>query len=1030
MKSILCFIMVLASALYGSENNGTEQSFSSFRLRAAKIKPYSQEDYQLGRELLAAIQKQAKMHKPVLERPYAFARFVQHRAGSLYACTYLRPDRELFGSRTLWEKSNSDFKSVSYMKTIEICKNYELDGFSGFIFPKDLYERQIKIVYDSLLKMDTGKGKFTFMPVYSGHLQNFFPDPKSAELFASSPYSFQVNGNPVAVSYFFDNFTPEEIEAKLAQLKKLTGKDTMLVTQIRFMHLKDNGNIYYSKNEVSAIQLLHIFDYLTSYLKVSGGLSIGEASVTSANTLNEKYYHEVLYPLFEAVFAQDEFNGKKLLVNELKTGYYNYEGGQSLSRDGTKTLRKYLDFSLKYKTDIMLMVEWDETNEDTGFVPLLGKPMSTQRIFKYYMSLLKHQEPAPNPDDDLSLPNLIISQRCQLMPGWVMDVELLNVPDTLKGEPYTVCLELLDQNDKTVFKSGPVSFNTAELKDKTFYLPSENFADSQALQSRLTIDYQGKKTVIGEGLPFTVMRTTTCWQHSYYCTPLRNILRGINAKVSFSRPSGNSHELKLDASLKANELLNTIEAVQDNFVTYAYDPLNEYFQNDQDRMLFKFSWNYVNNPNLIPIAMDVDVKNAPSAKTFTTFNWKTDPGAVRKSSSAYSETNNDIWMKNHAETSADDNFRYSLISIKKEDLDKGIFEIHGTRLDGASKGEKFAWQIPFKKLNDDGINSKVFHDGLAFVMETVHKPLIVPLPLAAEKVQINTVFASDNPSAVIALRVISEKGKVYWSKPFSPLSVTAVGDMPIQVYSEDKGAVSLSVPSNRVPDIKYLFNPRFGNILYTSAGREFYGYIGSYVAVATGFSGLSYLRGFTPQYYLRPDGNNSPPAVWEKLPDGKWALKFDGENSNFLLLSSTAVPCRAGFTLSFDIMPEIIKPYQILFEQQRPRYLSGFRIAVKNGKLNIEFRRRVPHDKSISYCTVPEFQTEIPIYAGQWQKIVFKYDETKIVVSANGKTETFPCSGIGLKVLCVSSFGGHRTEKENFLFNGLLRELEIKHSAR
>ena len=69
------------------------------------------------------------------------------------------------------------------------------------------------------------------------------------------------------------------------------------------------------------------------------------------------------------------------------------------------------------------------------------------------MRRFRHQTPTPDPGDDLSWPNLIISQRRQISPGETLDVELLNVPDTAKGEPYSVTLELLDENGKVLFRS-------------------------------------------------------------------------------------------------------------------------------------------------------------------------------------------------------------------------------------------------------------------------------------------------------------------------------------------------------------------------------------------------------------------------------------------------------------------------------------------------------------------------------------------------------------------------------------------------
>jgi hypothetical protein len=240
------------------------------------------------------------------------------------------------------------------------------------------------------------------------------------------------------------------------------------------------------------------------------------------------------------------------------------------------------------------------------------------------------------------------------------------------------------------------------------------------------------------------------------------------------------------------------------------------------------------------------------------------------------------------------------------------------------------------------------------------------------------------------------------------------------------------VAKNRVPDIKYKFTPRYGNILTTKAGREFYAHAGGYLSTAIAFKGLINSRLSIPQCYpkyQKPNGINKTAPLWEKQADGKWALRFDGKYGNFLALPNTAVPHRAGFTMTFDLKPEALKPEQIIFAQYGV-YLTGFRLSVLDGKFNIEFKRWTPFDKKTRISRV-EFKSKVPLYAGKWQKVVFKYDEKQVTISANGKTESFPCQGIS-QWLTISSFGGSGRlgkNKEPLYYNGLLRALEIKHSA-
>jgi hypothetical protein len=308
----------------------------------------------------------------------------------------------------------------------------------------------------------------------------------------------------------------------------------------------------------------------------------------------------------------------------------------------------------------------------------------------------------------------------------------------------------------------------------------------------------------------------------------------------------------------------------------------------------------------------------------------------------------------------------------------------------------------------------------------------VPLPLNCDDVKFKTVLAADEPNGILAVRAVSNNGKVYWSKGFAVNNKVSADKLPIQVYSEDRGPLSLKVAKNRVPDIKYEFTPRYGNIIATDAGREFYAHAGSFLSTAIAFKGLINSRFSIPQCYYKyqkPDGINKSAPIWEKQPDGKWALRFDGKYGNFLALPNTAVPHRAGFTMTFDLKPEVLKPEQIIFAQYGV-YLTGFRLSVVDGKFKIEFKRWTPFDKTSRISEI-EFKSKVPLYAGKWQKVVFKYDEKQVTVSANGKTESFPCQGIS-QWLTISSFGGSGRlgkNKEPLYYNGLLRSLEIKHTA-
>jgi hypothetical protein len=1012
---------------------------------------YSAPDYAAGKQLLAQIQQSAATRKPVLSRPHVFIRSQTKYSGRLYADTYNWHDRPLFANRLLWDDTSSDHKIASFAKTFELYKSYGLDGFASFAWPgAGEYLRTMKPIYDTAAQMKLDPQTFHIMLEVSSDASYLDIDKDTLKLITDNPYSFRVNGKSVISSYVLDRLTPEQLAEKIAPLRERSENKVLILPQIHFIHLKDGDGKDVNIQDIYELYRLHngelpasllraMQEYLRSYARVCDGLYIGPLQSRLDRSADEEFSSQVLAPLFKSVLAEPEFAGK-LFALQAKVGYTSYHNSQHLSRAGTKTLRSCFDLAERFRPDLLIGTEWDELNEDTGFEPLVAKPMSSQRIIKYYMSRFKGEAPTPNAGDDLSLPNLIISQRRQILPGVTMSVELLNVPDTAQAQPYTVTLELLDENDKVLYHSQPQKFDSAKLLDHTLNLPSEPFKDARALRPRLTITYRGKQRVLDAGLPFTVVRATTAWDQTWFCTPIRNVLQPQNSDIKFGPQStpvaGGVAAVTLSANLQSPEKLAYAEVVQDSLESFAYDAQNEYLQNNPNRRLLELSWGYVNNPSRIYINFTADLKDAPSAQTFSQPVAPTTPAAIIPNVKAVAlpafTDNPSRWKQNRYYGAADWWAPSRLISLTTAEMEKAVLTIEGTRATGPHKDEKFSWSLPLKELGEYGVISKVFDDGLVFAAQTQYRPTKLPLPLDAQTLHFQHRIIADSPNGVLALRLVSADGKVFWSKPFAVNATPSKETVPVPVYSSSaKKGVVLAMPKDRVPDIQYDFTPRWGNILHTAAGREYYGHAGSYVSIATGFTGGESAAFATPFYLYSNNifkGADKPAPDWVEYEPGKWALSFDGERGNFLALPNIAIPQRAGFTLSFDIKPRQVKPEQVLFANEAYSF-GTINLSVRDGKFAILFTRRTPDRPDLPAYSVKEFKTNIPLRAGEWQKVVLTYDENKLTLSANGQSESFPFEGIGL-YLQQSVFGGRgdRTKAGMIPFyDGLLRSLEIRH---
>lgn len=1027
MKKIL---LILLAVLSISTFGGTEEYFSDIREKAAQTVPFSDADFTLGEKLLSEIQKLSMTRTPVFDPPRLFTESVRYRSGRLFFTEKLWYDRALAANRTLWESGMGQLKSASFEKSFKIMRSYGFDGCS-------VISGNVADIYPAAEK----ENGFQFIPALCPIIKpDKYFDPASVEKLFNSTASARLEGTPLVFSYLGDGLTPNQLKSYLEELKqKHGGRDIAFITELNYFNLRKTGwthnrledlySVWNRHGTVPASLLLAYFDYITKYLEVSAGVELPPGLNTASLALPVEYYDKVMLPLLGAACAQKEFNGKKLLSLEVWPGYTNYHGSQTCSREGTKTIRNYLALAYKHRVDIILGFEWDELNEDTSIEPTVAKPMALQRIFKYYTDKAKNLAPSPNPDDDLSIPNLIVSQRRQLEGGADFELELLNVPDTSEGSNYSVEVELLDHNGKPVYNAGTFKFKQSELKAETVKIKSGELNDAILLTPKLTIDYKNKKSVFPGGLPFSVMRATVSSDQTWFCTPLRNILRPIKSKTVFAEmdrtPSPGARGVELDAELEFNENLNAVEVLQNSNEIFAWDPKNEYLQNDRDRRLFKLSCACCDKRQFMRIDSVIKLENAQSALTFQT---PRDPGNADQSNPTLTAEQIPFANSKFSFKSASHWIGEILFSVSDKEIGNAVLSVKGVRKDGTAKDQPFEWSIPLAELGNYGIKSKVFEDGLMFSLETLHRPSRLPLPLNRKDAAFKTVLTADNPEGVLAVRAVSENGKIWWGNGYAVNRNPSTKKIPASVTRNESGVTTYDISENRVPNIRYEFNPEYGNILRTDAGREFYAHIGGYTSVSTGFMGLIHAGNSVPGcllQYSKQEGNKRSVPGWEKQPDGAWALRFNGQHGNFIAFPNTVVPQRAGFKMSFEIKPDDVDRNQILFEQFGANYLTGFRLRLKNGRIRIEFRRRTPFVSNSPLASTVEFDTNIELLNGKWQKVVFSFDGKRVSISANNRTASFPCTGQSMW-LTLSAFGG----EEGQYFRGLLKSFEIIHSIK
>ena len=1032
MKKLICILFFAgALSLFSAD-------YADIRAQLSTVKELSREDFELGDKLLAQMKKDG-MKKPLLYgKQFFFTEPVLWCTSKMFLTEKRWLDQPLFKSREYYDIGPSQYKMPGVAKNLELLKETGLDGFGMFV-NLDI----TKATVDMIGKYSTEKYPLYCLPTLCpegayGPLEN-----QHLDFLAKHPSVLRWQGKPVFTSYGGDTFPPEKIGEYISGIKKLAGSDCCYIHVVGSLRICNDPYHYYMENDgkVPASIILKWYDEITKYLQYAGGVGFANRLTYRDIRYNAEYYDKVILPLFSAAVAQEQYCGKKLLQFQIMTGYDAYLGNQTLCHDGTKTFRKAYELAEKYPIDIILQFEWDETNEDTSIQPMICRPMAYQRIIKYYTDTMKKIPLKPRKGDDLTLPNLIVSQLRQYVPGSKFEVELLNVPDGSGKENYTVDLELLGHNGNVFWKTTGLEFDSAKLQEHNVYVPSDTMAQQRFAVPRLTIRSKGKTRVVSEGMPFTAIRATTKTDHLYLCTPVRNLMFPVKPDVAVKPvdKKGMVSEYEISADLKfPGHKLQAVDVVNNSYDIYSYDPKNEYLQENSDRRTYRFTYQCFNNIGgnyaNIKIEQHFDLKGTDSGIFFGP---TTEPG--RRYLTNYSELYRQMpWDSTISDPGSWAGLGHNTyaFSVKKSEIDKAVFTVSGKRLTGPNKGMPFTWSVPLKQLGRYGVTSTVMFDGIQFGLDTLYRPERQPLPLMTDTAKFKAEIISDIPEGVLAFRAISRDGLVWWSKPYA---VTADENKQheIQVYDREKGFYSINVEPDRILKIVYRFDPEHtGNTLATDAGREFFASAGANNTISTGFQGQSHSAGSVPRIVLRGMDKNGCSAIapeWVKLPDGRYALHFNGKPNAFLNFPPGVFPHKNGFTVDFEVLPEEVSRDQIYFGMYGGTALTGFRLRTEQGKFAVDFMNRRPHDEKSSMAQTDTRFSRISPVEGEWNHIRFRYDGKAVYLSLNnGPEEALPFSGITRYTngAVFAGDGSAGTDGRPRYFRGLLRSFSIIHTAK
>jgi hypothetical protein len=529
--------------------------------------------------------------------------------------------------------------------------------------------------------------------------------------------------------------------------------------------------------------------------------------------------------------------------------------------------------------------------------------------------------------------------------------------------------------------------------DHTIRLNGIKYTSSRFLAPRITVYRDGGKQVYDAGLPFTAMRPAVCDDHSWYCTPLRNLLFPRTAEVRFQpRADG---QIAVEAELDFKEKLNSVEILQNTYTMAFFDPRDEFGTASGTRRLFLLTLTDVTGK---PAELTVDV-DADSAVAFTV------PVDPRE------QALGGIFP---VRTKVGANFTKLYFVVDKTDLASAVLSV---------TGKNFSWRMPLRDLKSGDAVSCANAKGLTAVLQNEPRAFRCALPMASGKVSWKKRLPVTLPEGVMVLRAVSRDGKVWYSHG-CPLSETDAKDdklLTLAGLNEYRKWQRFQLPAHRVPVIDYEFSPANGVTLRTKAGREYYAQLGGHAQLASDQNGnrAENKPGLSTILAANLKKPGARPMPEWKNENGRSYLHFDGRSGSFIMLPRTALPQYSGFHMTMEIRPRKFTQRQVIWCQYN-YYQTGFELHLTDGKLGSASVIRRPQDLHSPYWQRLTCESGLALDLNKWNKVELIYDGKVLTLGVNGRYEAFACDGIA-RWLSVSAFGGWKDE----MFNGDLRSFSI-----
>ena len=898
-------------------------------------------------KLLAKWKTESKAYRPASERTAIFARaqlkYGAERSDFLHAW-YERPLHQ----NTSWQGKGTKaylLNEPAWYKTVEAVRLGKMDGLGVCISQSGRSEVIGRSVLPGaelpvLVELPYG--------YHDGGIDKYLDVAAKA---LAMPNAYRIDGKVVLTRY--PKVREGDLDKAAAFRKALDerfGKDKFIV--IYYVGAFEKGLPH---TQMTPEALVEAREYLRKVLRKTDGIFMAGWEVYWPRRYGAKFEREVIAPLLQSVLSEPEFAGKKYLGMPICFGHENYyRWAYSIDSTGTELGTERLETMTTLRPDFVLCCEWDEENENTHVRPTVSNGYVHQRILRHFADKWAGRPFEVFPGDDTSIPNLILSYRKTLIAGEPIEVEVRNIPDgTFAGKEFSVSIRWRNRSGKVVKRYPAQKLSSGCLDSAWFVSFASEFAAERTLVPEIVVEWEGGRYEQKTGfwpLDITASRTV---DFKWVKQALREQPKGVKGRVA-AGTKDTEGMCTVSGVVSSPVKLRSIEVLDGPDTVYMYDP------QAKDRK------------GIVSFRLEFQGHDRSNWKVSGGVRMRNTPGAELKKVAAHERTikvEKDGWTFTNTVLC---NWPKRMFAyVPENEVANGVIEVD---LSPVFKGSIRLADV----MKKDAVGIAGPAGGNFVVLRYINQESIPP-HCNVKNAKFSFSFKPLHKASVLRLQTIDENDRVWRSEPFTFYSPSG-RKKTFHVYERDSSRVTeLSLDENLVDEPSYDFGDERGSVLYSPAGRGFWGIMGGRVPQVTGFgTGESGYGNIVTQYVLptMKDWEDSAPTRVEG-PDGGKALHFKGCESAHL--PQQVIPAFAGFEIEFMVKPDTVAGKQALLGSGA----CGLEIHMENGVVNAAYfiaERYANHVGAI----VKAYGPERPLVPGRWSKVRVTFDQREFRVEVDG----------------------------------------------